>query len=201
MRCLVTGASGFLGSWLTRQLLREGHEVLAVVRPGGEHPRLKAIASHIELVYADLGTIKNISTEVKQFAADITFHLAWWGGNSSRHVNDPEQVYTNVPGTLDLSADCPRCGLPRILLFRNFSRVWDLQGARAGDRPCLPSKSVRAREIRNDAVSPGALLPMEDAFLWRQAILDIRPYGRRTPHDSLCDSTAARWQQAKGHRR
>ena len=141
MRCLVTGASGFLGSWLTRQLLREGHEVLAVVRPGGEHPRLKAIASHIELVYADLGTIKNISTEVKQFAADITFHLAWWGGNSSRHVNDPEQVYTNVPGTLDLVRIAHDAGCREFFYF-GTSVEYGTTGCPCGRQTLSPLKNL-----------------------------------------------------------
>lgn len=102
MRCLVTGASGFVGSWLVRQLLQEGHAVMVVVRPGGKHPRLKAIASHLEFAYADLSTMQNIAEEVKHFGPDVTFHLAWWGGNSSRFADDPEQIYTNLPGTLAL---------------------------------------------------------------------------------------------------
>ena len=111
MRCLVTGASGFLGSWLARRLLQEGHSVLAVVRPCGKYPRLTAIASQLEFAYADLSTLSNIAAEVKKFRPDVAFHLAWLGGNNSRFANDPEQVYTNVPGTLEIvrivrEADC-----------------------------------------------------------------------------------------------
>jgi nucleoside-diphosphate-sugar epimerase len=102
MRCLVTGASGFLGSWLVRQLLQDGHSVMAVVRRGGKHPRLTAIASQLEFAYADLSTIPSIAAEVQHFGPDVAFHLAWQGGNSSKFVNDPEQVYSNVPGTLEL---------------------------------------------------------------------------------------------------
>ncbi|RYZ85536.1 MAG: NAD(P)-dependent oxidoreductase, partial [Proteobacteria bacterium] len=32
MKVLVTGANGFLGSWLTRSLVNGGHEVFALVR-------------------------------------------------------------------------------------------------------------------------------------------------------------------------
>ncbi|MGA8893285.1 MAG: NAD-dependent epimerase/dehydratase family protein, partial [Anaeromyxobacteraceae bacterium] len=36
MRALVTGANGFLGSWLCRHLLAGGHAVRALVRPGSD---------------------------------------------------------------------------------------------------------------------------------------------------------------------
>ena len=36
MRALVTGANGFLGSWLVRRLLGSGHAVRALVRPGSD---------------------------------------------------------------------------------------------------------------------------------------------------------------------
>jgi uncharacterized protein YbjT (DUF2867 family) len=36
MRALVTGANGFLGRHLVRELLARGHRVRALVRPGGD---------------------------------------------------------------------------------------------------------------------------------------------------------------------
>lgn len=41
MRALVTGASGFIGSYLIRELARRGDEVTAVVRPGRPGPRVR----------------------------------------------------------------------------------------------------------------------------------------------------------------
>lgn len=117
MRCLVTGASGFLGSWLVRQLLQDGHSVLAVVRPGGKHPRLTAVASQLEFAYADLSTIPSITAEANDFGPDVVFHLAWQGGNSGRFANDPEQVYTNVPGTLEIVRIAYEAGCKKLFSF------------------------------------------------------------------------------------
>ena len=36
MKCFVTGASGFIGSNLIRELLARGHRVKALLRPGSD---------------------------------------------------------------------------------------------------------------------------------------------------------------------
>ncbi|MEN0059855.1 MAG: NAD-dependent epimerase/dehydratase family protein, partial [Bdellovibrio sp.] len=43
MKVIVTGANGFLGSWLTRALVAEGHEVYALVRPNSDISELKGV--------------------------------------------------------------------------------------------------------------------------------------------------------------
>jgi nucleoside-diphosphate-sugar epimerase len=102
MRCFVTGASGFLGAHLVRQLVDSGHEVLAIARSSSDLWRLNEIRNRISLVSASLNTIASSHQQIVQFRPDAAFHLAWTGGNSSRFVNQPEQVFANVPGTLDL---------------------------------------------------------------------------------------------------
>lgn len=177
MRCLVTGASGFLGSWLTRQLLRDGHEVLAVVRPGGEHPRLNAIASQIELAYADLGTIKKISTEVKQFGADVTFHLAWWGGNSSGHVNDPEQVYTNVPGTLELVRMAHEAGCKGFFYFGTSVEYGTYRV------PVRETDPVSPRNLYGHAKYAMMQLTQALCSRWEMRFCGVRPFWTYGPMD------------------
>ena len=43
MRCLVTGASGHLGSFLTRLLVARGEDVTVLVRPSGDLWRLDGV--------------------------------------------------------------------------------------------------------------------------------------------------------------
>lgn len=44
MRVLLTGASGFIGSWVARELLRRGHEVRVLVRPTSNLRNLAGLA-------------------------------------------------------------------------------------------------------------------------------------------------------------
>jgi nucleoside-diphosphate-sugar epimerase len=110
MRCVVTGASGFVGSWLTRSLVEEGHEVLGIVRQTSDLTRLESVASRITLLRTSLQEIKTLEEEIREFKPEVVFHLAWWGGNSRKYVNDPAQIYTNLPGSLELVRIAGDCG-------------------------------------------------------------------------------------------
>ena len=52
MKCFVTGASGFIGSNLVRELLARKHRVKALVRPGSDRHGLAG--AEVELVTGDV---------------------------------------------------------------------------------------------------------------------------------------------------
>jgi len=51
---LITGAAGFIGSHIARQLVRDGHEVHAVVRPQTDLRRITDIKSSLHFIHGDL---------------------------------------------------------------------------------------------------------------------------------------------------
>ena len=51
---LVTGASGFLGSELVKQLVANGESVRIIVRPSSDISHLASIKDKIEIVEADI---------------------------------------------------------------------------------------------------------------------------------------------------
>lgn len=102
MRCLVTGATGFVGSWLVRRLIADQHSVAILTRPTSNTLRINSCLSSLHQIEGDLNCIEPSRAAVQAFAPEVVFHLAWTGGNSSRFLNDISQVYSNVPGTLEL---------------------------------------------------------------------------------------------------
>lgn len=72
MRCLVTGATGFVGSNLVRGLIAAGHEVLATGAPGSTTRYLEGLP--IETVLADLTDPDAIQPLVR--GRDWVFHVA-----------------------------------------------------------------------------------------------------------------------------
>jgi UDP-glucose 4-epimerase len=101
MRCLVTGASGHLGSYLTRLLLSQGYEVIVFVRPQSNLWRISDVLSQTKLIRGDLADIDQSASEIMAAAPQIVFHLAWHGV-TSEYRNDPDQIDYNLIGSLRL---------------------------------------------------------------------------------------------------
>lgn len=109
MRALVTGAGGFVGANLARQLVADGHEVLAWVRPGTTDWRLDEIADEVELVPVELLDPAAIEAGVAGAKADWIFHLAAHGAYSWQR--DAETIMqTNLVATVHLLAAAQRHG-------------------------------------------------------------------------------------------
>jgi len=99
----VTGASGFIGSHLTRLLIDEGADVIAVSRYNSieRNVRLIPIWEEIEIIEADLRNIDSLQILGRR-KFDFVFHLAAYNhvGNSFKHVG--EALETNCNGTANL---------------------------------------------------------------------------------------------------
>lgn len=131
MRCLVTGASGHLGSFLTERLVKEGAEVAALVRPESDLWRLAAVVDRITIIRAELGDLSSAAGAIADAGAEVVFHLAWQGVTSaSRH--DPAQT-DNVTAGVNLFDFVRTAGC----------RVWVGIGSQA---ECGPSEEVLTEE-------------------------------------------------------
>ncbi|MCB0897360.1 MAG: NAD-dependent epimerase/dehydratase family protein [Actinobacteria bacterium] len=109
MRYALTGATGFVGSHLARQLREAGHEVVAVVRTPSKATGLVALG--VEVVPGD---VTSRSSLVDAFSgADGVFHVAGWYHLGSDH---PEQGWAvNVQGTRNALDAAQEVGAPRVV--------------------------------------------------------------------------------------
>lgn len=100
MKVLITGANGFLGSWLTRALIDQGHEVHALVRAESDLSEIEGLSCH--LVYGD---ITDLDSLYKSFEGiDTVFHLA---GLIAYKKSDRAKMETiNVVGTSNVIEAC-----------------------------------------------------------------------------------------------
>ncbi|MBI2867528.1 MAG: NAD-dependent epimerase/dehydratase family protein [Chloroflexi bacterium] len=109
MRAFVTGATGFVGANVARALLRRGHQVRALVRPGSDTRALDGLP--IERWPGSLSDRDVLCDGMR--GCDTVFHVAalyeLWGAQS-------RQVYEiNVNGTLRVMEAALEAGIGRIV--------------------------------------------------------------------------------------
>lgn len=130
MKALVTGATGFIGSNLVRELLSQGYQVRALVRPESNRKNLDQLA--VEPAFGDLRDRGSLERALE--GCDVLFHLA---AAYSFWTPDPRQVYdVNVSGTdLLLSAALAK-GIQKVVYTSTESTIG------------IPSKGVLGTEER-----------------------------------------------------
>jgi dihydroflavonol-4-reductase len=122
----VTGASGFVASWLVRELLERGVTVRGTVRRVASADHLRALpgaVERLELVEADLTVPGSFEPAVRGCA--VVFHTASpyviQVDNPQRDLVDPA-----VNGTLEVLRACAKAGdVSRVVLTSSMAAVTD----------------------------------------------------------------------------
>jgi CDP-glucose 4,6-dehydratase len=77
-RVFITGCTGFLGSWLTCELVHRGADVIGLIRdqaPNSELVRSKTI-DQIAIVWGDVNDYPLMERALAEYEIEIVFHLA-----------------------------------------------------------------------------------------------------------------------------
>src|SRR6516165_12671250 len=132
MTTLVTGAAGFLGSHVTRQLVAQGYEVRVLLRVSSSNRAISDLS--LEYVTGDLRDA--ISLERAMAGAQRVFHVAadyrLWA-RRSRDIYD-----SNVGGTRNLLAAAKKAGVEQLIYTSTVATI-------AVDRPEPPNESTDAK--------------------------------------------------------
>lgn len=96
MRVLVTGATGFVGSWLVRGLLDQGLDV-RILRRQSSPPSTLFDESRVEVSYGDITDFQSVARAAQ--GCHTLFHLAGLVGYS--RAQRPMMELVNVEGTIN----------------------------------------------------------------------------------------------------
>lgn len=117
MTTLVTGATGFVGSHVARQLVNAGQSVRALVRPGSN---LEALAGlQVEYFEGDLRDASSLERAMQGMRR--VFHVA---ADYRLWTPRPEEIYqNNVEGTRKLLGAAQRAGVERIVYTSTVATI------------------------------------------------------------------------------
>ena len=108
--CLVTGATGFIGSHLAERLVRDGYQVRCLVRPTSDTTSLNGL--DVELATGDLTSAHSLARAVE--GCRYVFHC---GAMVSDWATPKEVSRVNVEGTRELLSASAAASVRRVVHF------------------------------------------------------------------------------------
>lgn len=104
---IITGASGFVGSWLVRELSNNGYKVYAVLRSVKKSINFN---ENVEIIKCDMEHIYDLDKFISERNIDAFFHLAWDGSGGEKRSDYNIQL-NNVKYSCDAAHVAKKIGV------------------------------------------------------------------------------------------
>ncbi len=143
---LVTGATGFVGSYLIRSLLQKGMRVRALRRKNSRLDLLAGVADKVEWIQADV-----TDTGALEDAFEGVTHVCHCAAIVSFHPKDADKMLkVNVEGTANIVNLCLDFGVKKLVYVSSIAAL-----GRATNRPHLDEscKWVESKDNSRYAIS------------------------------------------------
>ena len=126
-KVLVTGASGYIGRHVVRELLRRGYYVIASdIRPDEANP--EAVFTDLDIFSGDAGVYDAFGRP------DLLIHMAWEKG----FVHGAPEHMERLSAHFTFLKDMAEGGLKDIAVMGSMHEVGFFEGAVTADTPCRP---------------------------------------------------------------
>ena len=127
-RVLVTGHTGFKGSWLALWLQRLGAEVVGFALVPATTPSLfeaANVAAGMESATGDIRDAQRLACAVSEYSPEIVFHLAAQALVRTSYTDPPETFAVNVLGTVNLLEAVRACECVRVTVVVTSDKCYE----------------------------------------------------------------------------
>lgn len=144
-RCLVTGATGFIGRHLVEKLVHAGATVRAVSRSADT----LSSTPDVERVVADLYDLDSL--EQVMSGVDVVYHLAGVGSPASSFADVPELFQVNAVGTHNVLEAARLSGVRRVVTASSAAVYGAIDSlAISEDAPLKPTSSYGLSKLAQE---------------------------------------------------
>jgi GDP-4-dehydro-6-deoxy-D-mannose reductase len=173
MRCLITGATGFVGRHLAVALQTSGHEVVGLARRAPEQPH--------SILQVDLSDRTATREAIRNARADWIFHLAGYA-NPGKSFHDPDAAWAgNLDATRSLYDAVRRSGEKARVLFVSSGLIYGDPGP--GEQVCSEETPLRPASPYAASKAAADLLSYQEARDGLD-IVRVRPFNQIGPGQS-----------------
>ena len=125
-KVLVTGHSGFKGSWLSMWLQELGAEVAGYSLPPATEPsHYKLLNLDMHSSFKDLRDFEALKRCMESFQPDAVFHLAAQPLVRESYTNPRETFEVNVQGTVNVLEACKQCDSVRAVVVVSSDKCYE----------------------------------------------------------------------------
>lgn len=178
MNILVTGGAGFIGRWVVKQLLGDGHSVTAFDDlSNGQMVNIEEFISNPNFAFVK-GDIKDSDALTSLFKEnfDLVYHLAA-SINVQDSIDDPRTTFNNdVVGTFNMLEECKQAGTKVVFMSTCmvYDRSIDDSGINEG-HPVKPASPYAASKLAGEA------LTLSYYFAYGLPTVVVRPFNTYGP--------------------
>lgn len=125
---LITGHTGFKGSWLATWLIKLGAKVVGVSNEIPTNPsmfEIAGIADHMTDTREDIRNLEGIKKIILDIKPDFVFHLAAQAIVSTSYKNPVDTLETNVMGTANILEALRNYTHPCVAIFITSDKCYD----------------------------------------------------------------------------
>ncbi len=111
-KAVVSGANGFVGSWLVKELLKHDVEVIAILR--NEQSDTRFLADEVRRVYCEMKDFSQLIRLIPDRDIDVFYHLAW--SRSKDQENSITLQEANTSATMDAAVIAKQLNVRKLIV-------------------------------------------------------------------------------------
>jgi UDP-glucose 4-epimerase len=168
MRVMITGASGFLGSWLCR-VLSGDHEIIGLVRKTSSLFKLSEI-NNLQIIGSETQFWPDL---IHQYHPDVLILNHWWGVSSEKR-NDPKQ-FENIKHLKPLILASRIAGVSTIIGVGSQAELGSVESEISERQISRPSTLYGSAKLESRLVIEELLRDSEARFVWMRIFSTYGP--------------------------